>query len=169
MTRHIAGWIAHRWTKWVVLVVALVLTGIMGSLGAKLGDVEDNDIGSWLPGNAESTQVINKSGAFRDSDEIPAIVLYVREGGITPQDTAKAAADAKAFADVDHVKREIVGPIPSEDGKALQTIIPLNMGASGWNDLPDVADALTKIAQADANGLDVRLAGPAALGADQAD
>ena len=55
-------------------------------------------------------------------------MLYERESGITEADGAKAAADAKEFANFDKVTGDIIGPIPSKDGKALQTIVIFDMG-----------------------------------------
>ena len=96
MNRQIAGWIAHRWAKWVTLIVSLIFIAVMGSMAAKLTGIQENDIGSWLPGDAESTKVINKSEAFSDPNSAPAVVLYVRDSGITPADLAKATSDAAA-------------------------------------------------------------------------
>lgn len=170
MSRSTSGWITHRWTKWAVLVVALVLTGIFGSLGSRLTEVEDNDVGSWLPGSAESTQVIEQSSAFSDPDAVPAVLLYTRPGGLTPQDLAAVAEDAKEVADVDTVSAPVVGPIPSEDGEAAQLVVSLTVGQDGWDALPDLVDDLRDVAEDGApDGLTVHLAGPAALGADQAD
>ncbi|AWB91711.1 MMPL family transporter [Aeromicrobium chenweiae] len=168
MHRSIAGWVTHHWVKWVVAVLGLVTIMAMGSLGAKLTSVQDNDIASWLPGDAESTKVIQRSQAFSNPDDIPAVVLYVRDSGITPADAAKATADIAQIKGVETVTN-VVGPIPSEDGKALEVLATIRMSDDGWEDLPDRVDDITAIADRDADGLDVRLAGPAALGADQAE
>ncbi len=168
MNRSIAGWVTHRWAKWVVLVLFLVLLVTMGSLGAKLTSVQDNDVASWLPGDAESTQVIERSQQFVDPDAIPGVVLYTRDGGTTPADLAKATADVDAIEGVDDVT-DVVGPIPSADGEALQVIPTLTLGDEGWEDLPQRVDDIRAIADRDADGLEVSLAGPAALGADQAE
>lgn len=168
MNRSIAGWIVHRWVKWVVLVVAFLTLAVFGGLGSKLASVVDNDIASWLPGDAESTKVIERSQAFSNPDDIPGVVLYVRDGGTTPADLAKATADAAQINKVESVSA-VVGPIPSQDGQALQTIATVTMSDDGWEDLPDRVDDIRAIAEKNADGLDVSLAGPAALGADQAE
>ena len=169
MNRSITGWITHRWAKWVVLALSLVFLAGMGSFGSKLTSVVDNDIASWLPGDAESTKVIQKAAAFSNPDDIPAIVLYVRDGGTTPADLAKATADAAKLKGVDDVSG-VVGPIPSQDGKALQVIATITLSDDGWEKLPDRVDDIAKITErGDSDSLDVRLAGPAALGADQAE
>ncbi len=169
MNRQIAGWIAHSWAKWVTLVVSLVVIGIMTVLGFKLTGVQENDVAAWLPGDAESTKVIQKSSAFSDPDSAPAVVLYVRDSGITPADFAKAKADVAAFAKVDLVADKVVGPIPSEDGKALQVIPTVIMDEDGWDKLPGAVKDIRAVAEKNAGGLDVKIAGPAALGADQAE
>ncbi len=168
MTQQFAGWVTHHWTKWIVLVMAVLMLGVFGSMASKLTGVQENDIAAWLPGDAESTQVIEESREFTDPDAIPAIVLYERDSGITEADTAKAAADAKAFADIELVSGEVVGPIPSEDGKALQSIVTLSVGSDGWEILPDIIDDLRETASG-TDGLDVQVGGPAAFGADQAE
>src|SRR5688572_17358387 len=131
MNRQIAGWVTHHWAKWVVLLLSLLVIGTMGFLGSKLLSVQNNETSSWLPGDSESTQVIDEARAFADPDAVPALVLYERESGITKADAAKAAADAKEFANFDKVSGEIIGPIPSEDGQALQTVVTFSIGSDG--------------------------------------
>jgi RND superfamily putative drug exporter len=169
MPRHVARWVTRRWLTWVVLLVSILVVVVMGSLGSRLTSVQDNDTASWLPGDAESTKVIEQSQQFADPNAIPAVVLYVREGGVTPADVAKATADAKALAGVESVDADVVGPVPSENGEALQVIATLTLSSDGWEDLPDRVDDIADITERDTNGLDVSLAGPAALGADQAE
>ena len=161
MNRSIAGWVTHHWTKWVILALSLLFIGGVGfTLGPKLTSIQENDISSWLPAKAESTKVINASAAFSDPDAIPAVVLYVNDAGITPADLAKATADVAAFKSVDTVTGPVIGPIPSEDGKALQVIPTLNMGDDGWEKLPDLMDDISKIADKDTGDLKVSLAPP---------
>jgi RND superfamily putative drug exporter len=168
VNRSIAGWIAHRWAKWVVLLLSLVFLMGMGAFASKLTSVVDNDVASWLPGDAESTKVIERSKSFSDPDAIPAVVLYVRDGGTTPADLAKATADIADLKGVDDVSG-VIGPIPSQDGEALQVVATISLGADGWEKLPDRVDDITRITDKGTDGLDVSLAGPAALGADQAE
>ena len=162
-----AGWVTHHWTKWIVLVVGLLLLAGFGSLSSKLAGVQENDIAAWLPGDAESTQVIEEASEFADPNAVPAIVLYERLDGITRADVARAGADAKEFAGLEAVESDVIGPIPSKDGKALQTIVTFSIGSDGWEILPGLVDALKDSAGGD--GLDVKVAGPAAFGADQAE
>ncbi len=138
MHRNIAGWVTHHWAKWVVVVLSLVFVGgIGGTFGPKLAEIQENDIASFLPGDAESTQVITKSAQLgADPDAVPVVVLYVRDSGITPDDAAKVAADAQAIPAMASVADEVAGPVPSEDGKALQLIATIQVGDEGFEELP---------------------------------
>lgn len=169
MNRSVAGWITHHWAKWIVLAFALLTVMVMGSFGSKLTSVQDNDIASWLPGDAESTKVINLADEFTNPDDIAAVVLYTRPGGITPADLTKARADVAQLGKVETVNGNVAGPVPSEDGEALQTIATIRMSSDGWEDLPDRVDDIRAIAEKNAGGLTISIAGPAALGADQAE
>ena len=100
MVRKMAALPSGRVTKWVVLAlwVGLLVPALM--LAGRLGDVEQNDNSAWLPGNAESTKVVDRAEKFQLADTVPAIVIYDRPEGITPADMAKARADAEAFKDI---------------------------------------------------------------------
>src|SRR5690348_10078548 len=63
-----------RRAKWVVLAFWLVLLIVAVPLAGKLTDAEDNEASSWLPGNAESTQVLNEQRAFFPVDIARAVV-----------------------------------------------------------------------------------------------
>jgi RND superfamily putative drug exporter len=95
------------------------------------------------------------------------VVVYERPGGaITPADQAKAAADAKRFADLDHVGK-VIGPIPARDGRALQVVVPVKSGKNGWNDIAPVVKDLRSIAHP--SGASVYVTGPAGYAADFAE
>src|SRR5262249_3646352 len=93
--------------------------------------------------------------------------VYDHASGITPADRAKAAADARRFAG-DHgvVTGQVVGPVPSADGKAMQTIIQFNLGTQGWNDAGKAAGSLRATASSHAGGLTSHMPGPLANAAD---
>jgi len=85
-------------TKWLVLVFWLIVVAVLGPLAGKLTNAEKNDASAWLPGNAESTKVVNLQASYLPPNLFPGVVVYSRPGGLTPADWAKAAADARAFA-----------------------------------------------------------------------
>src|SRR5690349_2812721 len=167
MHRQIAGKLTGPVIKWFVLAVWLVL-GIGSSvLGSKLIDVQDNQASSWLPGNAESTKALAKLEAFQSQNAIPTTVVYERTDGLSADDLAAAKADAQQFADIEGVTGKVIGPIPSQDGQAAQTLVTFNFGKDGWNKMPDAADELRKIA--DHSGMTVHIAGQGGQAADSAE
>ncbi|RIQ20256.1 MMPL family transporter [Jiangella rhizosphaerae] len=168
--RRLGSYVCGRRSKWIVLVFWLIVLAVAFPLSAKLTGAQENDTASWLPGSAESTRVFEvQQEAFQTGEELPAIVVYERTDGITPQDQEKAAADARAFAGVEHVSGDVVGPIPSEDGEALQVIVPVDPGDGGWFALGDAVDAMNEIVGGGPGGLDAYVAGPAGVSADFAD
>ncbi|WP_354643991.1 MMPL family transporter [Kitasatospora camelliae] len=168
-TRRLAALPCGRRAKWVVLLVWVALIMALSPLAGKLTGAEDNQASSWLPGSAESTQVLNEQKAFQPTDVLRAVVVYERPGGITPQDQAKAQQDAAAFATAPHVLGPVVGPQSSQDGQALQTVVPVDIGIGGWEDLRPAVDSLRDTATADGAGMAVHVTGPAGVGADQAE
>ena len=158
---------AGSWTKWVVVgfwAAALVITF---PLSAKLAGAEKNDAKAWLPANAESTKVLDVQAHFQSPNIYTAVVVYQRSRGLTAADRAKAAADARSFAGIHGVvPGQVAGPVPSADGKAMQTIVQVNLGAQGWNDTAKAADSIRAITQSHANGLASYVTGPLGSAAD---
>jgi len=131
--------------------------------------VQDNDTVNWLPGSAESTQVYRLAGAFQNPDVLPAVVVYERASGITEADRAAAAADAKTFATLDLVAGDVIGPVPSGDGQALEVLVPVNLGADGWNKLPTLVEDMSEKSAPRESGLAMYVTGPAGVNADFAE
>ena len=160
---------AGRRTKWAVLVFWLIVVAVLGPLAGKLTSAEKNDASAWLPAAAESTKVLDIQSRFQSPNIYAAVVVYDRSSGLTGADKAKAAADARRFAGVHGVVRsQLAGPIPSADGKAMETIVPVNLGSKGWNGASAAATKLRVIARTDANGLAFHIAGPLGNAADSA-
>ena len=157
---------AGRRTKWLVLVFWLVVVALAGPLSGKLTGAEKNDAQSWLPPAAESTQALALRSKVVSPNVFPAVVVYDRPAGLTAADKAKAAADAKRFAGVAGVVQgQVTGPFVARDGKAIETIVPVNLGHEGWNNAGPAADSLRSIASG-SQGLTVHIAGPLGYAAD---
>src|SRR5262245_46448746 len=97
----IAGLVCGRRSKWVVLVFWLVIVGVAGPLAGKLTGAQKNDNSSWLPGNAEATQVVELQKKFQSEDTAPAVIVYERTSGMTEADLKKVNDDVKAVAGID--------------------------------------------------------------------
>jgi putative drug exporter of the RND superfamily len=161
---------AGRRSKWLVLVFWLVIVAVAGPLSGKLTGAEKNDASAWLPPKAESTQVLNLRSQAISPNVYPGVVVYNRPSGVTAADKAKAAADAARFATVAGVVHgRVTGPFPAADGKAIETIVLVNLGSKGWNAAAPAASSLRAIASAGADGLAVHIAGPLGYAADSSD
>ncbi len=66
------------------------------------------------------------------------------------------------------LKSQIAGPIPAADSKAIETLIPVNLGSKGYDGASAAADRLRAISRADAGGLASHIAGPLGNAADSA-
>ncbi|MFG3661557.1 MMPL family transporter [Streptomyces sp. NPDC047706] len=140
--------------KWLVLLAWLILAVALGPLAGKLGEVEDSGPNAFLPRGAESARVNTELQKFRTDTVMPAVVVYTGDGDTQ----AAAAADRGAFARHVPAGLAVSAPIPSEDGKALMTVVPLNLD----DDLTGTVDRLRQVAGANAPpGVDVRVGGPA--------
>jgi RND superfamily putative drug exporter len=163
-TRVIVG----RRTKYLVLLFWVVLIGLAGPLAGKLGDVEKNDAKSWLPGKAESTQVLDEQSAFRSPNTIEAVVIYERPSGLTAADREKISADALKLAGVGHLDGQVGGPVFAADKQAAEVVVPLDLGHDGWNRAGPVVDEMRSIGGG-SPGLAVHVTGPAGYAADSSE
>jgi RND superfamily putative drug exporter len=164
----ITGLPAGRKSKFAVLVFWLLVFFVAGPLAGKLQDVQKNDFAAWLPGSAEATKVFTQSGAFQSKDVFTAVVVYERPSGLTAADRAKVNADLGRFAGVPHAGR-VLGPVAAKDGRALQVLVPVDLGSGGWKDAPAAVDRIRSIANADRAGLNTALTGPLVFASDSTD
>ncbi|WFE61803.1 MMPL family transporter [Micromonospora sp. WMMD714] len=149
----------------VAVVLAWLLVGLVaGPYAGKLGEVATNDNAAFLPADAEATRAQELAAGFVAEPTTPALVVYARSTGITPADTQRAVADSARFARVDGVVGPLPPPIPSQDGQALQVVVPID--DSEGERIGQVVDELRTIAGGDRDGLTVDVAGPAGLLAD---
>jgi hypothetical protein len=64
---------------------------------------------------------------------------------------------------------QFVPPEASTDGEAMQVVVPIDAGADGWLIMPDLADHMRDVIEADGNGMTTFLTGYAGFAADQAE
>ncbi|MEU6070941.1 MMPL family transporter [Streptomyces sp. NPDC047082] len=159
-----------RRSKWLIVALWLLALVLAGPLAQKLTDAQDNDAASWLPGSAESTQVLDTSHHFRP-EQIPAVVVYARDGGLTARDKQQIAQDVQEIRGLTaHGIRgtEARGPLydsPSAP-KAAQIYVPITMDAKGWAELAPAVDTLRDQVGRSGGGLAVHITGPGGTSAD---
>src|SRR5258708_6989161 len=167
--RAIVSFPSGRRGKWVVLILWIIILAVAGSLAGKLTGAERNDAQSWLPAQAQSTKVLALQSKFQSPNVFSAVVVYDRPAGLTAADRAKAASDAAKFKTISGVVRgQVSGTFFARDGQAIETVVPVNLGKNGWNEAGKAADAIRGVAQANAQGLAVHIAGPLGTAADSA-
>jgi RND superfamily putative drug exporter len=167
VVRRLAEIPAGSWTKWVVMGFWVAAVVVALPLAGKLMHAYKNNASSWLPASAESVKVFNVQSRFQSPNTFPGVVVYYRASGLTAADRAKAAADARKFAAIHGVvSGTVAGPIPSSDGKAMQTLVSVNVGSKGWNGTVTPVTTMRKTARAGANGLASHVTGPLGNAAD---
>ncbi|CAM5669682.1 MMPL family transporter [Streptomyces pharetrae] len=151
----------------LLLAVWLGIGGGLGPFAGRLGEVATNDQAAFLPRSAESTEVIAEQRAFRQEESLPAVVVWTDDADAPLADRRAAAGRAlAALADAPGVAGRISPVLPSEDGQALQGVVPLRTGLG--DELPDALDTIRAAAER-VPGTTVQLAGPAASQADLSD
>jgi len=158
--------ITNRRAKYLIIVFWLVMVAVAAPLAGQLTDVEKNEAKSWLPGTAESTRALQAQSAFASPNSLPAVVIYERSSGLTSADQQKIASDAAKFGQLGDLDGKVVGPVPSVDGSAAQVIVPLDLGAEGWNRAGTIVSSIKQTASDGANGMAVYVTGPAGNAAD---
>ncbi|WP_232620694.1 MMPL family transporter [Rothia kristinae] len=151
----------RRWLRILlpaVLILAwLAVTGIGGPYFGKISEVTSESATDRLPASAQSTEVAQRLADFRESDAIPAIVVLENPDGITEQDTAWAQQLAKDPGREVPLDGAASPAIPSEDGKALQIVFPLDSGADAAEAVGALDDRLDQAPE----GLEGWVTGPA--------
>jgi RND superfamily putative drug exporter len=144
----------------VLIVGWLALAGFGGPTFGKISDVSTNDQASFLPASAESTQVAALVPDFVGADDIPAIVIAAREGGLTDDDLAFLESFAADAADIEGVGDELSPVIPSDDGDAAEIIVPIA------SEVGDTVAQLAALLEEAPEGLEALVTGPAGFTAD---
>ncbi|MFD0553983.1 MMPL family transporter [Streptomyces rectiviolaceus] len=173
--RGVAWLVCGRRTKWLVVLFWLVVIVAAAPLAQKLTDAQDNQASSWLPGSAESTQVLDISEEFRP-EQIPAIIMYAREGGLTADDRARITEDVgelKALTAHGVRGAETRGPVfdtkntsGADAAEAAQVFVPITMDEKGWERITPAVDSMRERVGESTGGLSVHVTGPGGTSAD---
>lgn len=168
--RGIAHLVCGRRAKWLVVALWVVVLLLTAPFAQKLTDAQDNDAASWLPGSAESTQVLEASEDFRP-EQIPAIVVYARESGLTAQDRTQISEDVSRLKELrEHGVRgaETRGPVFDRDAdpRAAQVFVPITMDEKGWERIAPAVDSIRADVGEGGDGLAVHITGPGGTSAD---
>jgi RND superfamily putative drug exporter len=149
----------------VLIAVWLGAGAVGGPYFGRVDEVSSNDQTSYLPASAEATQVQKLLGDFSDDGVIPAIVLFSDEAGLSDDDLEFVAGVGESIAEVDGVADGISPAIPSDDGEAVEFVVPIDEAGAG-----DTVEALRALLTGETpDGLGHYVTGPAGFTADLVD
>ena len=163
----------------VLLVAWVGISGVGGPYFGKISEVATNDRSSFLPESAESTRAQDQIEKFSDLDYVPAIVVLENSDGVTDDDRSRLDELTKTLEDDDLLAADPSPAIPSDDGEALQLILPVSQATTS-DDVESIRDAVGKVfptasaadmtpdqaAEAPTTVADVHVTGPAGFSAD---
>src|SRR6478752_2283652 len=154
------------WLRWLVpavLVLAwLAIAGVGGPTFGRLSEVSSNDQASFLPAGAEATEAADWQAKFRNSKEIPAVIVVESDSAFTPAQLRETAA-LKGKLEALQAGSTVIGPIPSEDAKAVQFVVPIASSAEVKTVVKELRNEVRASAPA---GMQTFVTGPAGLTAD---
>lgn len=158
---------AGRRAKWVVLGGWLIILAAALPFAGKLFEVTNDNADTYLPGSAESTEALKLQEEFSRGESEAAVVVYERGSGITQADRTLVAQDLRELA-AKYPMTEQQQPRESEDGKALlyTVALPADSEKDIGEQLIDGVGDIRGTVGGGADGLEVKVAGPAALDAD---
>ena len=163
-TPHVSVW------KRLIIPLALVfvwlgLAGVGGPYFGKIEQVSSNDLSTFLPASAESTEVNNALAEFQDRTTIPLLIVFGEEAQLTEEQTSTVDA---AMADIESsgvAAGTISPPILSEDGIAKLAIVPL----SSEGEPDELISEVTEVLEAQDGLPAYELTGPAMFSKDLAE
>ncbi|MGR0320188.1 MMPL family transporter [Agromyces sp. ZXT2-3] len=153
-------------------VLILVWFGLFGAGGAAFGglsDVQQNDQASFLPASAEATEVNELQDGFRDSENVPAIVIVASDDGSDLTDAQLADIEdlRDEVVDIEGVVADETSPvIPSEDGQAAQFVASIAPGEGEEGSGATVEAVRGLLEEAPVAGTTAAVTGPAGFIAD---
>jgi len=163
---NLIGAISGRRTSWIVVVIALLFSGVVLGLGGESASTATGATDALASGK-QSTQVAAQLATLPASDVKPAVVLYTADSGtLTPDQLSGIADRAKALAPLG-VGGAPLPVIPSQDGAAAIVNVPLASGSA--TETAESVKKVREVAGADLPaGVSSGVTGPAAIEADLA-
>jgi putative drug exporter of the RND superfamily len=168
----LASFVSGRRTKWVVLAIWLVAAFAMGSVGSKLADVTTDETASFLPDDAESTEVQELlKERFPGGETTIGLIVYQREGGLTEADRQRIEEDARKVDDAIPVTQPAQVPfgpdaapgLVSENGDAAYTVVTVPLD---FDKVADWGEESRELIGGSRDGLDVYVTGDLGLWVD---
>lgn len=153
----------------VLILVWFAAFGAGGIAFGSLSEVSTNDQAQFLPASAEATEVSELQEGFREADAVPAIVVVSGDEVLDHEDL-EAIDDLRAdLLAVEGVRADEASPVlVSEDGRAVQVIVPVDSGDDADGPSATVAELRDVIEATSIAGTTIAVTGPAGFTADLA-
>ncbi|WP_435200686.1 MMPL family transporter [Janibacter sp. GS2] len=123
----------------VAVLVWFVLAGVGGPLVGQLSSVQNNDQASFLPQDAESTQVTQRLSDFDADATLPLLIVVEDTDGLDPAVLKELGSYAKGLPEAsltsapgtlgDYLAEPRIPVIPAEDGQAAMLVVSLDAAA----------------------------------------
>ena len=185
-TRHARAWV---WGAIVVIIGWFALGGVIGPVAGQLSSAQENDNATFLPADAEATQVIEKQQLFAQESTLPVVVLFVSNQQISGSqqevvakfvdkapslfvETGPGPSDGRELGEF--LSSAPITAVPSEDGEAILVTVLLSEDKTtdaldnGESPVLAVAEVLSEAAAevAEPMGFESYVTGPGGLLAD---
>lgn len=161
--------------KWVVIVAWVLLAAVLIPLAPSLSDVVTNDSTTFLPDDAESTDVQTLIDERFPSSTTPAILVFYSEDGLTEEqrgfaetignwaqsDEAPKNIDRNGIVSIFTVPQAAEGLV-SEDGTTMTMVIGVE-GDPNSDEFLDTIETIRDQAAEAPEGLEVEVSGPGGL------
>ncbi|ALG15177.1 MMPL family transporter [Kibdelosporangium phytohabitans] len=155
-----------RWVLPALVITAWLVFGALGGgLPGKLAQVQTNDGVSFLPADAEATEVAHLQEKFAGGKIQPALVIYSRDGKLADGDSQVVADRAARIARLPGLAGPSSAPVTAPAGDAVRVIVPVS-GVDGFETGKTVGKMRDIAAENLPDGLRVNVTGPAGFTAD---
>ena len=113
----------------ILIVVWFAVGGIGGPYFGKIGDVASNDQSTFLPANAESTQVTKELKKFQDEATLPAIIVFSNNGAeLTTKQITEITSNTQQLTKLEGTSGAVSPAIVSEDKQAAFVVVNMASG-----------------------------------------
>jgi putative drug exporter of the RND superfamily len=174
--RTLASIVSGRRTKWLVLIVWIIVAAALGPLGTKLSDVTRDDTTSFLPASAESTDVVNiLDRDFASGETTQGLIVYQRDGILTAEDRATIVKDAKELEALPKHKLPLTRPplVPFAQGSPTE-LVSTNQNVAymvltvptNFEKQADWGENVRDVVGDEANGMNIYVTGDLGFSAD---
>jgi putative drug exporter of the RND superfamily len=159
--------VVGRRRRLVVLGLWLALAAALGPLTGRFESVQKNEPSSFLPGNAESVQVLEAAKGFPSGQRTPAVAVFRDPAGLGAP--GRAAVEQKRVKLARATIEGVTGVSPvtwSADGTGAVVSVPIEAGGNEELLVSAVDEVRGIIDDGLPYGLEARVTGPAGFSAD---